>query len=121
MGYVIKLQAPFERIKLFNISPEISLRRAIIIQAIIDASNISDNPQAKRLEIEAKEWLFSNSQYFINVCEEGEIEPKFVQSIAKKIISLHHDQQTNIKNIAKSTKYQTDLIKQYNMKIKKFA
>ena len=50
----IKFQSPFERLKLFQSSCDVALRKAIITQAIIDASNISDNRYAVKLEKEAK-------------------------------------------------------------------
>jgi hypothetical protein len=91
MTNVIKFQAPFERIKHFNEGrPDVGLRIAIIIQAIIDASNSSSSPQAKKLEIEAKEWLFGNSEGFQKTCYEANLEPDFVVRNAKDIIKLHH-------------------------------
>jgi hypothetical protein len=54
MYHVMKFQAPFERLKEYNSSPEIILYKAIITQAIIDATNISNAPRAKTLETDAK-------------------------------------------------------------------
>ena len=51
MYSVLKFQAPFERIKNYNDSPEVSLNKAIIIQAIIDASY--NNPE--QINKDAKE------------------------------------------------------------------
>ena len=68
MYHVMKFQAPFERLKEYNSSPEIILYKAIITQAIIDATNISDAPRAKTLETDAKKWIFSNSDYFQKIC-----------------------------------------------------
>lgn len=45
---VIRLTTPFERIKLYNVSPDVALRRAIITQAIIDATNTSPKREAKK-------------------------------------------------------------------------
>lgn len=47
MYNVIKFQAPFERLKYYNSSPEVSLYKSIITQAIIDATNILDTAIAK--------------------------------------------------------------------------
>lgn len=58
---VIKFQAPFERLKEYDLAPEVRLHKAIITQAIIDVSNNSDSPSSKKIEIEAKNWLFGNS------------------------------------------------------------
>ncbi len=51
MYHVMKFQAPFERLKEYSPSPEIILYKAIITQAIIDATNISDEHRAKILEL----------------------------------------------------------------------
>lgn len=75
MYHVMKFQAPFERLKEYNSSPEIILYKAIITQAIIDATNISDAPRAKTLETDAKKWIFSNSDYFQKICYIAGIEP----------------------------------------------
>jgi len=76
MYHVMKFQAPFERLKEYNSSPEIILYKAIITQAIIDATNISDAPRAKTLETDAKKWIFSNSDYFQKICYIAGIEPR---------------------------------------------
>ncbi len=86
---VIKFQAPFERLKEYDYSPEVRLYKAILTQTIIDASNITETKIAKKLEIEAKIWIFGNSQYFQEVCHKGEIEPGFVIKIAKEAIKLN--------------------------------
>ena len=95
---VIKLQAPFERIKDSNKSSEIALRRAIILQAIIDASNTSNNKQARIIEQDAKKWLFSNSEYFQSICLEADLDPEFIVSTAKKVIKLHNNKKEQVIN-----------------------
>ncbi len=92
MYNVIKFQAPFERLKLYDSSPDINLRKAIITQAIIDASNISDSKEAKKLEIEAKAWIFGGSEAFKEMCMEASIDPSFIVRITKDIIMLHKEQ-----------------------------
>jgi hypothetical protein len=91
MSNVIKFQSPFERLKLFQNSPDVSLHKAIITQAIIDASNISDNKKAVKLEREAKNWIFGCGEYFKTICMEACIEPQLVIKITKQIIQLHKD------------------------------
>ncbi len=88
MAKVIKFQAPFERLKFTGYSADTILRRAIILQAVIDASNISNNREVKKLEIEAKEWIFGKSEFFIHFCEEAGMEPDFVINITKQVIEL---------------------------------
>lgn len=80
--YVIKLTTPFERIKLYNPIPDIALRSAIIMQAIIDATNTS----ATKAEYNAKKWLFENNENFNATCLEMGIEPNYVRKTAKKLI-----------------------------------
>lgn len=113
MSNVIKFQAPFERLKLYDSSPDIVLRKAIITQAIIDATNISDFREAKKIEIEAKLWIFGGDEYFKKICLEAGIEPSYVIKITKEIIKLHR-MQSRTKNISyiKNT-----TIKSYKKKI----
>lgn len=65
------------------------LRKAIITQAIIDAANISELRAAKKLEQEAKSWIFGDGEYFKTTCMEGDIEPSFVVRVTKEIIRPH--------------------------------
>jgi hypothetical protein len=100
MYNVIKFQAPFERIKKYNASSEVSLYKAIITQAIIDASNSSDEcSAAKTIELEAKDWLFNNSDDFNEICCRAEIEPSFVVKIAKDVIKLNRQKKDNFEYI----------------------
>jgi hypothetical protein len=89
---VIKFQAPFERLKLYVMSPDILLRKAIITQAIIDATNVSELRIAKKYELEAKSWIFDNCESFQTTCFECDIEPSFVRRITKELIKLHKKQ-----------------------------
>jgi hypothetical protein len=89
---VIKFQSPFERLKLYTTSPEVTLRKAIITQAIIDATNISEIRSAKKLEQEAKLWIFGGDESFKETCIEGGMEPSFVVKVTKAIIKLHATQ-----------------------------
>jgi hypothetical protein len=94
---VIKFQSPFERLKLYTTSPDVTLRKAIITQAIIDATNMTETGAAKKLEEEAKSWIFGNSESFKTICHEAEIEPSFVVRITKSIIKLHKEEQSKIR------------------------
>ena len=89
MYSVIKFQSPFERLKQYNSSSEIILYKAIITQAIIDATNTSDAPKARAMEQDAKTWIFGNSDYFQKICYMAEIEPGFVVKITKEAIKLN--------------------------------
>ena len=89
---VVKFQAPFERMKDYNLNPEVRLYKSIIIQAIIDASNISEDSYAKKIELDAKAWLFGESKDFQEICFRAGLEPCYVIKIAKKM------QRISIKN-----------------------
>lgn len=110
MSNVIKFQAPFERLKLFDTSPDVNLRKAIITQAIIDASNISDDKIAKRRELEAKAWIFGNDEYFKSICLEANIEASLVVKITKQIIKLHRSKTNNKVFTQKEGKLKSDSI-----------
>lgn len=94
---VIKFPSPFERLKLYTTSPDITLRKAIITQAIIDATNIAETGTAKKLEEEAKSWIFGNNESFKTICNEAGIEPSFVVRTTKSIIKLHKDEQSKVR------------------------
>ena len=103
---VIKFQSPFERLKSYTSSPDITLRRAIITQAIIDATNISGCRRAKKLEQEAKSWIFGGDECFKTTCIEGGIEPSFVTRVTKDLIKIHN-RQSKLRRIDKSKLLET--------------
>jgi hypothetical protein len=74
MRKVIKFQAPFEKIKFSKISPEAMLRQAIILQAIIDASNSSLDNKSVKLSNDARKWIFGRDKNFVRYCEEAGME-----------------------------------------------
>ncbi len=90
VAHVIKLQAPFERLKGYSDCPDVSLRRAVILQAIIDSTNMSQSRSAVRAAKEAKEWLFSDDPYFTKICFEAELEPETVVQTAREMIALQN-------------------------------
>jgi hypothetical protein len=89
MYNVLKFQAPFERLKLYNESSEVNLYKAIIIQAIIDSTNVSKEPREQKITNEAKEWIFGHSEYFQEICLKANLEPFFVINLAKSAMNLH--------------------------------
>jgi hypothetical protein len=108
MTFVIKPQAPFERLKIANTCPEVALRKAIILQAIIDASDISYSKSTLKTTIKARQWLFGNSKGFRESCYDANLDPDFVAKIASQIIEQHEqDQQRN--NTKKIKKFSKDL------------
>jgi hypothetical protein len=93
MSSVIKPQSPFERLKVENDSPEIALARAIILQAIIDASSTSSSKQATKMKNEAFKWLFEDSEHFLEICTDAEFKPEYVRNIAKEMLNMHYKSQ----------------------------
>ena len=86
---VIKFQAPFEKMKDYDLTPEVRLFKSIILQAIIDASNNSSLSKARKLEIEAKNWIFGNKKYFQEICYKANCHPDHVIKTALKVIRLN--------------------------------
>ncbi len=86
---VIKFQAPFERLKEYDLLPEVRLNKAIITQAIIDVSNVSETHTSKKYELEAKNWFFGNSADFRNTCSRAELEPEKVRKMARDAIEMN--------------------------------
>lgn len=90
MTNVIKLQAPFEKLKWYGDCGDVNLRRAIILQAVIDATNIATDKNSVRQTEEAKDWIFGRGAYFVKVCEEAELNPDFVIQVAKEMIEIQY-------------------------------
>lgn len=93
MGNVIKFQAPFERIKFTKTTPDAMLRKAIILQAIIDATNTSLYSKNREIAYEAKEWIFGKDEHFVRMCEEAGVEPDYIIRVTKNAI-VHQQTKT---------------------------
>lgn len=93
---VIKLQAPFERLISSCGCSEISLKRAVILQAMIDASNVSKNKTSVKIEQEAKNWLKETNENFRCTCEDADLNPAFVLKIAQKMMDAQVNKVFNI-------------------------
>lgn len=87
MGHVIKFQAPFERIKFTKTTPDAMLRKAIILQAIIDATNTSLDCKNKEIADEAKTWIFGKDKHFVRMCEEAGVEPDYIIRVTNNAIA----------------------------------
>ncbi|HJD67578.1 MAG TPA: hypothetical protein LFV66_03900 [Rickettsia endosymbiont of Bembidion lapponicum] len=106
---VIKLATPFERLKFHNPLPDIALRLAIIMQAIIDSTNTSPKKEAKKAEDAAKKWIFIDNEDFITICFEAGIEPSLVRKITKGLIRLQQN---------KSVTHERDLFCNKSLKLR---
>ena len=105
MTNVIKFQSPFERTKDYNKGhPEIALLKAIILQAIIDSTNIATSNNARKGEVNAKAWIYGGSEEFNNICALVNYEPDYVRKIARDIERLHKKNATMAKYHSKSQK-----------------
>lgn len=88
MYNVLKFQSPFERLKLYNDNPEVSLCKAIITQAIIDATSISVDIESRKERLEALWWIFGDSTEFLEICDGAQLEPHFVRKLTVEAIKL---------------------------------
>lgn len=85
-----KFDAPFEKLKNFdNNGPDVALRKAIILQAILDATNEGDKTySARKAAKEAKAWIFDNGKYFKEICYEAGVAPESVINITKYAVNF---------------------------------
>lgn len=88
---VLKLQCPFERIKKYDRNPISSLYKAVIMQMIIDASNISTNKKEAKLANRAKAWLFEDNEDFFVACSVACITPETARRTARELIEIHYE------------------------------
>lgn len=79
-----KLQAPFERLKNYDISPDVALRKAIIMQALFDIRSKAIDKKAQKARLEAKAWIFENSSYFRQICFEAGLHPENIIMLARE-------------------------------------
>lgn len=88
MYNVLKFQSPFERLKLYNDKPEVSLCKAIITQAIIDTTSISVDIESRKERLEAMWWIFGDSVEFFEICDGAQLEPYYVRKLTVDAIKL---------------------------------
>lgn len=89
MHNVRKMQAPFERLKKFGLGPDVALRKAIIMQAISDATSIARDIKAIKAKYEAHLWLLDGGEDFNQICIEADLDPQFVRDVAREEIAMH--------------------------------
>ncbi|MDX1924393.1 MAG: hypothetical protein SFT91_04140 [Rickettsiaceae bacterium] len=95
MKKVIKLNAPFERIRFENNTPDAKLRMAIITQAMIDATTISTNEEDKKVAEDAIEWIFGKNEEFVNMCYAIGLEPDYIARRTKEGMIYQRDKILN--------------------------
>ena len=113
MTNVIKFQAPFERLKTYNISPEVNLHKAIVLQAIIDASSVNESGAQYKLKQNAYKWIFEDiknlNSNFNTTVYRANLEPDYIRKIAKEIINLQKNNRQSCIDVLDTIK--VDLLK----------
>ncbi len=112
MLFVFKPQAPFERLKSANQCPEVALFKAIILQAIIDASCVS---VFDKNAVSARDWLFGNSNDFKEVCIRADLEPCFVVRTSRRIVRLHQAKVKNERFSKKRKSYAQKMVAKFEL------
>lgn len=69
-----------------HVKAEKALWAAVITQALMDAGSESRKPEARHEKAKAIRWLLGNSEDFITVCQNAELDPQYVRSKAKAAI-----------------------------------
>lgn len=86
MKNVMKLQAPFDRLLSYDIDPHVALRKAIILQAIIDSTSSAVDNKALKAKREARDWILGNNEYFQQICFEGDLDPQEMIALTREMI-----------------------------------
>lgn len=68
------------------IKAERALWSAVITQALMDAGSASKKPEAQHEKAKAIRWLLGNSEDFITVCQNADLDPHYVREKAKAAI-----------------------------------
>lgn len=68
------------------VASEQAVWRAVIVQALMDASSNSKKQENLQSKQEALVWLRGNSKDFLEVCQNAGFEPEFVRDMAKKAL-----------------------------------
>lgn len=90
---MFKAEKPIETLLKLEKNPEFRVYYAIILQAVLDASNLSfDNIRHEEI-LEAREWLFNKSSNFEHDCQIINLNPDYVRGLVKEILLY------NLKNI----------------------
>lgn len=79
--------------------PEIALWRAVILQAVLDASTRSKKPEMKRIKAKAIEWIDSSNPDFLQVCEFANYSHEYVLKKAKHAILNDQEWKRNSRNL----------------------
>lgn len=84
----LKIQAPFDKLKNNNDSADIALRKAVVLQAVLDATSNTKSLKAGKYKSEALEWLFGNSKDFLEICYQAGYKPEFIRCITRAMLKI---------------------------------
>lgn len=70
-----------------GVAHEQALWRAVIVQALMDASSNSKKKENLQSKEEALVWLRGTSRDFVAVCHHAGFEPEFVREMARRALS----------------------------------
>lgn len=94
LKYIANQDVIFHNNKSININigskEEKSIRalwRAVITQALMDASNLSKKPFNRMEKIKARIWLEGKSEEFFAVCSLADMDPNYVKTKAAEAIA----------------------------------
>lgn len=66
-----------------QLNGERSMWRAVITQALMDASSNSKKPENLKARREARNWLRGNNEDFLYICELADMDPQYVRRKAR--------------------------------------
>jgi hypothetical protein len=64
-----------------------ALWRAVIMQALVDATTNYKKRDYKYIKAQARSWLAGNSDDFYEVCELANYEPSYLKKMIKKVLT----------------------------------
>lgn len=108
---MLNSRAPFERLRAANFNPDVALSRAIILQAVIDASTQDRSRIACRNKDKALEWIFTDNTHFNQICNDAYFTPSYIRKITAEFIkdsniNIFDELFYNIENVNTINSYQ---------------
>ncbi|MBS0236261.1 MAG: hypothetical protein JSS50_02855 [Proteobacteria bacterium] len=64
-----------------------ALWRAVIMQALLDATRVSKKTEEKMHKKQAIKWLRANSINFLLICDRAELDPAYVRRCSRKVLT----------------------------------
>ncbi len=80
--------SPYEEVNDYNpTAAEQALWRAVVVQALMDASSMSKKAEMQQYRREAQVWLRGNSENFLTVCHYAGFDPECTREMIKQALS----------------------------------